>query len=279
MDALRCLAVSSASTISSFSAANVATKKHRACRSTQRSTAVLRVTCESSAESTMSRPQRGADANKESLDASWRHESAVRSPYLAADPAGFAGSSVFFPSEPCAPVDDETMRLEDYVTRLTDKEMWGDVPVAEFMSADVVCLQRRTPLRVAAQVFASLRISGAPVVEPYEDGSDSTGFGRLVGVLSERDFMWKEMKPYPSEEDKIHRLSCYYGNLNQGPMVDTLRHLTSKIMSTTVRSVLPSCVRFCSGTTRAVYFLNIGSLPRVNATAEAVVTARHTSPP
>ncbi|CAI6005154.1 unnamed protein product [Closterium sp. NIES-65] len=97
------------------------------------------------------------------------------------------------------------------------------------MTPNPLCFRTETSLCAAAKALLRYRLTGAPVVEPLE--GDAVGMGRLVGVLSQRDLLWKQRKPFPSEEDKIHRLSCYYGNLNHGPMVDTLRHQITKIMS------------------------------------------------
>lgn len=43
-----------------------------------------------------------------------------------------------------------------------------------------------------AQVLLRNNISGAPVVDPYD--GDSSGSGKLVGVLSEEDLLWKEVE-------------------------------------------------------------------------------------
>jgi len=48
------------------------------------------------------------------------------------------------------------------------------------------------PSASSQQVLLRHNISGAPVVDPYE--GDSSGSGKLVGVLSEEDLLWKEVE-------------------------------------------------------------------------------------
>ncbi|CAI7868261.1 unnamed protein product [Closterium sp. NIES-54] len=63
--------------------------------------------------------------------------------------------------------------------------------VEQYMTRDPICFRRDTPLEAALRALIEHKISGAPVVEPYE--GDSTGSGRLVGVISEEDLLWKEV--------------------------------------------------------------------------------------
>ncbi|CAI6009544.1 unnamed protein product [Closterium sp. NIES-65] len=63
--------------------------------------------------------------------------------------------------------------------------------VEQYMTRDPICFRRDTPLEDALRALIEHKISGAPVVEPYE--GDSTGSGRLVGVISEEDLLWKEV--------------------------------------------------------------------------------------
>ena len=55
--------------------------------------------------------------------------------------------------------------------------------IRELMPADVVTVPPSTPLKQAAELLASRRISGVPVVEPD---------GRVIGVLSEADVLVQE---------------------------------------------------------------------------------------
>lgn len=55
--------------------------------------------------------------------------------------------------------------------------------VADIMSRDPVVVHPETPLNEAIKILAERRISGLPVV-------DQTG--KLVGVVSETDLMWRE---------------------------------------------------------------------------------------
>jgi CBS domain-containing protein len=55
--------------------------------------------------------------------------------------------------------------------------------VADVMTADPTTVEPQTPLQEAIKIMAEKHISGLPVV-------DRTG--KLVGVISETDLMWKE---------------------------------------------------------------------------------------
>lgn len=54
------------------------------------------------------------------------------------------------------------------------------VRVTEVMTRGVVSVSRKTPLREVAELMASRKVSGVPVVEPD---------GTVAGVISERDFL------------------------------------------------------------------------------------------
>ncbi len=55
--------------------------------------------------------------------------------------------------------------------------------VADLMTRDVITVQPKTPLSTAIKLLVDRQISGLPVVD---DG------GKLVGVISESDLMWRE---------------------------------------------------------------------------------------
>jgi predicted transcriptional regulator len=55
--------------------------------------------------------------------------------------------------------------------------------VADVMSRDVITVQPETPLEEAIQILAEKRISGLPVIDSA---------GKVVGVISESDLMWRE---------------------------------------------------------------------------------------
>ncbi|TVQ44859.1 MAG: CBS domain-containing protein [Gloeocapsa sp. DLM2.Bin57] len=55
--------------------------------------------------------------------------------------------------------------------------------VAEVMTRDPITVTRETSLTEAIKIIAEKRISGLPVVDDN---------GKLVGVISETDLMWKE---------------------------------------------------------------------------------------
>lgn len=55
--------------------------------------------------------------------------------------------------------------------------------VADVMSRDPILAQPEMPLNEAIKILAERRISGLPVVD---------GTGKLVGVISETDLMWRE---------------------------------------------------------------------------------------
>jgi CBS domain-containing protein len=55
--------------------------------------------------------------------------------------------------------------------------------VADLMTRDVLTVQPKTPLSVAIKLLVDRHISGLPVVDDA---------GKLVGVISESDLMWRE---------------------------------------------------------------------------------------
>ncbi|MFB2896331.1 CBS domain-containing protein [Aerosakkonemataceae cyanobacterium BLCC-F50] len=55
--------------------------------------------------------------------------------------------------------------------------------VADVMSRDPISVRPETPLQEAIKIMAQRRISGLPVVDQA---------GKLVGVISETDLMWRE---------------------------------------------------------------------------------------
>ncbi|NMG58755.1 CBS domain-containing protein [Geitlerinema sp. P-1104] len=60
--------------------------------------------------------------------------------------------------------------------------------VADVMSHDPVVVTPETPIQEAIQIIAERRISGLPVVNDQ---------GKLVGMLSETDLMWRETGATP----------------------------------------------------------------------------------
>lgn len=60
--------------------------------------------------------------------------------------------------------------------------------VADVMSRDPIAVRPETPLQEAIKILAERRIGGLPVVD------DS---GKLVGIISESDLMWRETGPTP----------------------------------------------------------------------------------
>ncbi|HIK29612.1 MAG: CBS domain-containing protein [Oscillatoriaceae bacterium SKW80] len=60
--------------------------------------------------------------------------------------------------------------------------------VADVMSRDPITVKPETPLQEAIKILAERRIGGLPVV------NDS---GKLVGIISESDLMWRETGPTP----------------------------------------------------------------------------------
>jgi CBS domain-containing protein len=60
--------------------------------------------------------------------------------------------------------------------------------VADVMSHDPIVVSPQTPLKEAIHILAERRISGLPVVDEL---------GKLVGVISETDLMWRETGATP----------------------------------------------------------------------------------
>eukprot|EP00475_Leptophrys_vorax_P003185 TRINITY_DN11850_c0_g1_i2.p1 TRINITY_DN11850_c0_g1~~TRINITY_DN11850_c0_g1_i2.p1 ORF type:complete len:289 (-),score=-3.00 TRINITY_DN11850_c0_g1_i2:128-994(-) len=108
---------------------------------------------------------------------------------------------------------------------------WEDVRVRDYMRYDVVCVRHNTALKTAAKVMARLNLTGLPVVEPYE--GDLTGAGRLMGVLSQRDIVWKETVPYPLADDHMQQI-------HHGPMMQDLQSQMQKITAKNVSDAMTS---------------------------------------
>ncbi|CAI5512918.1 unnamed protein product [Closterium sp. Naga37s-1] len=115
------------------------------------------------------------------------------------------------------------------------------------MTRRPVCVHPRASLKAAAKLMAACAVSGVPVVEPYDDdeGAGADGAGRLVGVLSQRDVLWKEtvptsefrISPSPplSPLGPLLRLADdLMGEPYEGPMSPSLRAQLGKIRSRTV---------------------------------------------
>lgn len=55
--------------------------------------------------------------------------------------------------------------------------------VADIMTRDPISVHPETPIQTAIEILAKERISGLPVLDDH---------GKLVGVISETDLMWRE---------------------------------------------------------------------------------------
>jgi CBS domain-containing protein len=73
----------------------------------------------------------------------------------------------------------------------------SDVRVEDLMTTDVVTVAPDTPLREVADALIEHRISGAPVRDAD---------GRIVGVVSQSDIIWKELRMAPETGGPIARL-------------------------------------------------------------------------
>eukprot|EP00475_Leptophrys_vorax_P028201 TRINITY_DN40710_c0_g2_i1.p2 TRINITY_DN40710_c0_g2~~TRINITY_DN40710_c0_g2_i1.p2 ORF type:complete len:193 (+),score=6.58 TRINITY_DN40710_c0_g2_i1:73-579(+) len=107
--------------------------------------------------------------------------------------------------------------------------MWSGLCVGDVMRGDPVCLNQSTSVKTAAKVMALFGISGVPVVEPFQ--GDTLGAGRLVGIISQRDIVWKETVPYPGEDDLMH-------GVYEGPMQPVLSSQLEKIKARKVSEAM-----------------------------------------
>lgn len=105
--------------------------------------------------------------------------------------------------------------------------------VGDYMTRDPMCLTRDTSLEDAIKILIENRISGVPVVESYPD--DKTGRGRLVGVLSEEDVLWKEVRASNEEMSESFQIP-YVLSLMTGDssMLETFEDQALKVLSQTV---------------------------------------------
>ncbi|CAI7756015.1 unnamed protein product [Closterium sp. NIES-54] len=227
MEAFRCVA---ALRLSSFPSQTLCAKVPR--RITKESPSVLRVSCDSSAESTLSR----SPARKSSEADTWQ-DVERRSPFLERETTGFVSNSVYLADTTTllpgshTPLDDEDDFGHDFaederLTRIGESvDTWQDRKVGEFMTPNPLCFRKETSLCAAAKALLRYRLTGAPVVEPLE--GDAAGMGRLVGVLSQRDLLWKQRKPFPSVS---HVLSPFISG-NASPLLSVRPLLSSCSLS------------------------------------------------
>ncbi|CAI7876747.1 unnamed protein product [Closterium sp. NIES-53] len=134
--------------------------------------------------------------------------------------------------------------------------------VRDYMTRRLVCVHPRASLKAVAKLMAACAVSGVPVVEPYDDNAGADGAGRLVGVLSQRDVLWKETVPYPGADDVM-------GEPYDGPMSPSLRAQLGKIRSRTVAHAMTApvlCVEagaLLSDATTIMINHNVARLPVV----------------
>ncbi|CAI5491751.1 unnamed protein product, partial [Closterium sp. Naga37s-1] len=156
-----------------------------------------------------------------------------------AGPGGFTPESVRSLLEA---LELEATEESKHALSIVDRVLWVDKRVRDYMTPNPICLHRDMSLRDAAQIFRRHRISGAPVVDADEE-EDGVGLGKVVGVLSQRDIMWKELRTHGmAEEEFLRRLANYQDHLNQGPRVDKLRQHLRKAASLRVQESMTDTV-------------------------------------
>ncbi|CAI5987903.1 unnamed protein product [Closterium sp. NIES-65] len=175
-----------------------------------------------------------------------------------AGPGGFTPESVRSLLEA---LELEAAEESKHALSIVDRVLWVDKRVRDYMTPNPICLHRDMSLRDAAQVtqggagqgrdrriFLRHRISGAPVVEVADAEDGGVGLSKVVGVLSQRDIMWKELRTHGmvgaicAEEEFLRRLANYQDHLNQGPRVDKLRQHLRKAASLRVAELVTDTV-------------------------------------
>ncbi|GJP52684.1 hypothetical protein CLOM_g11777 [Closterium sp. NIES-68] len=120
----------------------------------------------------------------------------------------------------------EDLRSRSRETRLVDT-------VEQYMTRDPICFRRDTPLEEALRALIEHKISGAPVVESYE--GDESGSGRLVGVISEEDLLWKEVDATDKELESAFRAPYLWSMMTSDTsMLETYEDQALKVLSQTV---------------------------------------------
>eukprot|EP00245_Coleochaete_scutata_P006362 TRINITY_DN20788_c0_g1_i1.p1 TRINITY_DN20788_c0_g1~~TRINITY_DN20788_c0_g1_i1.p1 ORF type:complete len:219 (-),score=51.46 TRINITY_DN20788_c0_g1_i1:302-958(-) len=106
-------------------------------------------------------------------------------------------------------------------------------PVSQYMTKDPICFTREDSLKDAIKVLLEKKISGAPVVEKYDD--DSTGMGKLVGIISEEDFLWKEVEANDEELADAYLTPFYWTFLTgDDSILERFEEQALKVLSRTV---------------------------------------------
>ncbi|CAI5979153.1 unnamed protein product [Closterium sp. NIES-64] len=184
-----------------------------------------------------------------------------------AGPGGFTPESVRSLLEA---LELEAAEESKHALSIVDRVLWVDKRVRDYMTPNPICLHRDMSLRDAAQIFLRHRISGAPVVEEADAEVDGVGLGKVVGVLSQRDIMWKELRTHGmAEEEFLRRLANYQDHLNQGPRVDKLRQHLRKAASLRVEESMTDTVlqveedSFMVDATEIMLNCNVSRLPVV----------------
>ena len=104
--------------------------------------------------------------------------------------------------------------------------------VAEVMTHDPIVVNRDTPLEEAIKILAERRISGLPVVDSA---------GKLVGILSEGDLMWRESGVTPPPYIMVLDSVIYLENpaRYQRELHKALGQTVGEVMSDRPQSIKP----------------------------------------
>ncbi len=133
--------------------------------------------------------------------------------------------------------------------------------VADVMSRDLILTRPETPLNEVIQILAEKRISGLPVVDES---------GKLVGVISETDLMWKETGATPPAYIMLLDSVIYLQNPTkyERDLHKVLGQTVGEVMSANPITVTPE--KSLQYAARLMHERNIHRLPVLDGNEQAV---------
>eukprot|EP00270_Netrium_digitus_P001923 TRINITY_DN12131_c0_g1_i1.p1 TRINITY_DN12131_c0_g1~~TRINITY_DN12131_c0_g1_i1.p1 ORF type:complete len:221 (-),score=49.43 TRINITY_DN12131_c0_g1_i1:159-821(-) len=118
------------------------------------------------------------------------------------------------------------------------------VTVRDYMSKKPICLLPDMLLIDAAKVLLENNISGAPVVQRIQ--GDEVGEGKLIGILTEEDLMWKEINTDEREMQSVFRAPYLWPFMSEDSLLETYQEQAQKILSQTVGLSMSGDVLFAT---------------------------------
>jgi CBS domain-containing protein len=133
--------------------------------------------------------------------------------------------------------------------------------VADVMTRDVVTVTPETPLSEAIKIFVDLKFGGLPVVDDR---------GKLVGVISETDLMWREKGIDPAPYIMFLDSAIYLQNpaKHDRDLHKVLGQTVGEVMTRQGISISPD--RTLQAAAKLMYDKHIHRLPVVDSEGQVI---------